>query len=67
MVKATAARRLHPSPTWITGPGTIRVHDLNATILHLQGIDPKKLAYRYQGRGFRPTDIHRHVTKDILS
>lgn len=47
-------------------PGTMHVHDLNATILHLLGIDHTKLTYRYQGRDFRLTDVHGHVVKDIL-
>ena len=45
---------------------TMHVHDLNATILHLFGIDRRKLTYRYQGREFRLTDIHGHVIRDIL-
>ncbi|MGB1125348.1 MAG: DUF1501 domain-containing protein [Phycisphaeraceae bacterium] len=48
-------------------PGTMHIHDLNATILHLLGIDHRKLTYRYQGRDFRLTDIHGHVVNDILS
>ncbi|MDA7882116.1 DUF1501 domain-containing protein [Akkermansiaceae bacterium] len=48
-------------------PGTMHIHDLNATILHLLGIDHKKLTYRYQGRDFRLTDIHGHVIKDLLA
>ena len=48
-------------------PDTMHVHDLNATILHLMGIDHKKLTYRYQGRDFRLTDVHGHVVKDILA
>ena len=47
-------------------PGTMHIHDLNATILHLLGIDHRKLTYRYQGRDFRLTDIHGHVMKDLL-
>ncbi len=39
-------------------PGTMHIHDLNATILHLLGIDHKRLTYRYQGRDFRLTDIN---------
>ncbi len=46
---------------------TMHVHDLNATILHLLGIDHRKLTYRYQGRDFRLTDIHGHVVKDIIA
>ena len=45
----------------------VHVHDLNATILHLMGVDHKKLTYKYQGRDFRLTDVHGHVVKDILS
>jgi hypothetical protein len=58
---------LVPQPTnesWI--PGTMHIHDLNATILHLLGIDHRKLTYRYQGRDFRLTDIHGHVMHDLL-
>ena len=48
-------------------PGTMHIHDRNATILHLLGIDHRKLTYRYQGRDFRLTDIDGHVIKDIIS
>ncbi len=59
---------LTPQPTkehWT--PGTMHVHDLNATILHLLGIDHRRLTFRYQGREFRLTDIHGHVIDDILA
>jgi hypothetical protein len=45
----------------------IHVHDLNATILHLMGVDHTKLTYRYQGRDFRLTDIHGEVVHGVLS
>jgi len=45
----------------------VHVHDLNATILHLLGLDHEKLNYKYQGRRFRLTDVHGNVVKDILS
>jgi len=45
----------------------VHVHDLNATIMHLMGVDHKKLTYAFQGRDFRLTDIHGHLIKDILS
>ena len=48
-------------------PGTMHIHDLNATILHQLGIDHRRLTYRYQGRDFRLTDVHGHVVKDILA
>ncbi|MDA0813294.1 MAG: DUF1501 domain-containing protein [Verrucomicrobia bacterium] len=48
-------------------PGTMHIHDLNATILHLLGIDHKRLIYRYQGRDFRLTDVHGHVIHDLIA
>ena len=43
------------------------VHDVQATILHLLGLDHEKLVYRFQGRDFRLTDVHGHVMRDMLS
>jgi hypothetical protein len=43
------------------------VHDLHATILHLMGIDHKKLTYRYGGRDYRLTDVYGEVAKGILA
>ena len=43
------------------------VHDLHATILHLLGIDHKRLTYRYAGRDFRLTDVHGNVLYPIVS
>ena len=48
-------------------PGTMHIHDLNATILNQLGIDHRKLTYRYQGRDFRLTDVHGHVIKDLIA
>ena len=45
----------------------VHVHDLNATILHLMGVDHTRLTYRYQGRDFRLTDIHGKVVKKLLA
>jgi hypothetical protein len=45
----------------------VHVHDLNATVLHLLGLDHEKLTYRYQGREFRLTDVQGNVIKDILA
>jgi len=47
--------------------GPCHVHDLHATILHLMGIDHKKLTYRYAGRDFRLTDVHGNVLHAILT
>ncbi|MEC8558031.1 MAG: DUF1501 domain-containing protein [Planctomycetota bacterium] len=44
----------------------MHVHDLHATILHLLGLDHKKLTYHYAGRDFRLTDVHGTVATDIL-
>ena len=45
----------------------VHVHDLNATILHLMGVDHTRLTYRSQGRDFRLTDIHGNLIKPILA
>jgi hypothetical protein len=46
---------------------SVEVYDLNATILHLLGVDHTRLTYRFQGRDFRLTDVHGQVVKSILS
>lgn len=45
----------------------VSVNDLHATILHLLGIDHKRLTYRYNGRDFRLTDVAGLVVKEILA
>ena len=45
----------------------VHVHDLQATVLHLLGIDHQRLTYRYQGRDFRLTDVEGHIVKDVLA
>ena len=45
----------------------VHVHDFHATILHLMGLDHKKLTYRYSGRDFRLTDVHGNVIHDVLA
>jgi uncharacterized protein (DUF1501 family) len=47
--------------------GKVHVHDLQATILHLLGIDHTKLTFRSQGRDFRLTDVHGRVVHDIIA
>ncbi len=44
----------------------VHVHDLNATILHLMGVDHTRLTFPFQGRDFRLTDIHGGVVKPLL-
>ncbi|MFM7151757.1 MAG: DUF1501 domain-containing protein [Gemmataceae bacterium] len=45
----------------------VEVHDLHATMLHLLGIDHKRLTVRFQGRDFRLTDISGELVKDIMA
>src|SRR4051812_9977724 len=45
----------------------VHVHDLNATILHLLGLNHLKLTYRFQGRDFRLTDVHGEVVNGIVA
>src|SRR5262249_51773505 len=45
----------------------VHVHDLHATMLHLLGIEHKKLTYKFQGRDFRLTDVHGNVVEEILA
>ena len=45
----------------------ISVFDLQATILHLMGIDHTRLTYRFQGRDYRLTDVHGEVAKQLLA
>lgn len=49
------------------GENGVHVHDLNATILHLLGMDHERLTYRYQGREFRLTDVEGEVVHDIIA
>ncbi len=66
---------IRPGTTWgetdpwgyniLTNP--VHIHDLQATVLHLMGIDHERLTYRYQGRDFRLTDVAGRVVHDILA
>ncbi len=60
---------------WLAGGGikggishgsTDEVHDLHATILHLLGIDHRRLTVRFQGRDFRLTDVSGNVVEEII-
>ncbi|MGV3561042.1 DUF1501 domain-containing protein [Larkinella arboricola] len=44
----------------------VHVHDFQATILHLMGIDHEKLVFKHQGRRYRLTDVHGKVVKPLL-
>ncbi len=45
----------------------VHVHDFQATLMHLMGVDHERFTYKFQGRRFRLTDVHGKVVKDILS
>lgn len=45
----------------------VHVHDFQATLLHLLGIDHERLTYKHQGRRYRLTDVHGNVVHGILS
>jgi hypothetical protein len=45
----------------------VHVHDLNATVLHLFGLDHERLTYFHQGREFRLTDVHGRVVPELLA
>ena len=45
----------------------MHTHDMQATILHLLGIDHTRLTYRFQGRDYRLTDVHGEVVKGVLA
>jgi hypothetical protein len=45
----------------------VHVHDLNATLLHLLGLDHTRLTYRFQGRDYRLTDVHGVLVDGILA
>ena len=45
----------------------VHVHDFQATLMHLLGIDHERLTFKFQGRRFRLTDVHGELVKKILS
>jgi hypothetical protein len=45
----------------------VHVHDLQATILHVLGIDHERLTYKHQGRRYRLTDVHGNVIRNVLA
>ena len=45
----------------------VHVHDLQATLLHLLGLNHEKLTYKFQGRYYRLTDVHGQVVKGLLA
>jgi hypothetical protein len=45
----------------------VHVHDFQATLLHLLGVDHERLVFRHQGRRYRLTDVHGQVVKGLLA
>ena len=45
----------------------VHPHDIQATVLHLMGLDHTRLTYRYSGRDFRLTDVEGSVIHDIIA
>jgi hypothetical protein len=45
----------------------VHIHDLQATMLHLLGIDHERLTYKFQGRRYRLTDVHGKVLDGVIS
>ena len=43
------------------------IHDFQATLMHLLGVDHEKLTFKFQGRRYRLTDVHGNVVQEILS
>ena len=57
---------LEPDKAALT-PGAVHVHDLQATLLHLLGLDHEALTAMHLGRRFRLTDVHGHVVPELLA
>jgi hypothetical protein len=47
--------------------GRVEIHDLHATMLHLLGVDHKRLTFRFGGRDMRLTDVHGEVVREVLA
>ena len=52
---------------YIATENRMSMYDFHATILHLLGMDHKRLTYRYNGRVFWLTDVHGNVVQEILA
>jgi len=51
---------------WNITENPVHIHDMQATMLHLCGVDHTRLTFRYQGRQYRLTDVHGEVVKGII-
>jgi hypothetical protein len=47
--------------------GKVEIHDLHATMLHLLGVDHKRLTFRFGGRDMRLTDVHGEVVREVIA
>ena len=45
----------------------VQIHDLQAPVLHLMGLDHTRLTYKFQGRDFRLTDVAGNVVQKLLA
>ncbi len=45
----------------------VHIHDLQATILHLLGVDHERLVFKFQGRQYRLTDVHGKVVQNLIA
>jgi hypothetical protein len=52
---------------WNIVENGVHIHDMQATIMHLCGIDHTRLTYRYQGRQYRLTDVHGEVVHGVMA
>ena len=59
-------RRSVPGRAFVDGE-TVHVHDVQATVLHLLGLDHERLIYRHAGRDFRLTDVYGEVVKELIA
>ncbi len=51
----------------VYNPNAVHVHDLQATIMRLLGIDHERLFFKFQGRRHRLTDVHGHVVPELMA
>jgi len=45
----------------------VHIHDFQATLMHILGIDHEKLTFKFQGRRYRLTDVHGKVVQEVLA
>ena len=45
----------------------VHIHDFQATLLHLLGIDHEQLTFKFQGRRYRLTDVHGKIVQEVLA